>query len=79
MWVCEKNLPPAATWLLNYTQVDKEEDLTEDQMEAFRRWDQKNGHLKEEEQQWEQSYTCFKHVKYRDQAVRRKVRWQLDT
>ena len=39
MWVCEKNLPPVATWLLNYREVDKEEDLTEDQMEAFRRWD----------------------------------------
>ena len=33
-------------------------------MGAFKRWDHKNGHLKEEEQQWERTCTCFKHVKY---------------
>ena len=50
MWVCEKNVPPISTWLLNYTDIDKEEGLTEEEKRVFVKWDEQFGHLKTEEQ-----------------------------
>ena len=64
MWVCEKIVPPIATWLLNYTDIDKEEGLTEEEKRVFVEWDEQFGHLNEEEQPWVASCNCSKHVLY---------------
>ena len=58
IWVCERNVPPIGSWLLNYVAVE-DEDLQELQRAALEHWEQRNAEVNPESQEFDTTCNCY--------------------
>ena len=61
LWVCERNVPPIGSWLLNYTAME-DEDLAADQRAAMERWEVEEGGKEVTAQRRDTTCGCFQAV-----------------
>eukprot|EP00667_Euglena_gracilis_P000489 EG_transcript_489 len=61
IWVCERNVPPIGSWLLNYTALE-DEDLTAEKKAELQYWENINGEKDPKNQRQEETCPCFSHI-----------------
>jgi hypothetical protein len=61
IWVCERNVPPVGSWLLNYTALE-DENLTHENRSSLEEWERQESQRTPEDQKWEEDCPCFKAV-----------------
>ena len=59
IWVCERNIPPIGSWLLNYTKLEDEE-LSEEKRKTMEAWDNEYASKAESEQPIDPKCACRK-------------------
>ena len=61
LWVCERNVPPIGSWLLNYSALEDEE-LEEAKKEELEKWDRAEGDKDAKDQAPQTQCPCFSMV-----------------
>ena len=61
IWVCERNVPPIGSWLLNYTAMEDQE-LTASEVAALVEWEEKEGQKSTNEHQRDTRCPCHQSI-----------------